>query len=88
MSIIKKLCKHYQTIRTNKRPIGLNGHLHIRDFTLTSCQKGSYLHINSPIIEYIKINNDVAKQHHNPINTITINVKYIDGVKYNTYSLK
>ena len=33
----------------NKRPMGLNGHLRIRDCTLTSCQKGSYLHINSPI---------------------------------------
>ena len=35
----------------DKRPTGLNGHLSIRDFTLTSCQKGSYLYINSPIIE-------------------------------------
>ena len=35
----------------NKRPTGLNGHLSIRDFTLTSCQRGSYLDINSPIIE-------------------------------------
>ena len=35
----------------NKRPTGLNGHLSIRDFTLTSCQKGSYLYINVPIIE-------------------------------------
>ena len=35
----------------NKRPTGLNGHMSIRDFTLTACQKGSYLYINSPIIE-------------------------------------
>ena len=36
----------------NKRPTGLHGHLSIRDFTLTSCQKGSYLYIIiSPIIE-------------------------------------
>ena len=35
----------------NKRPTGLNGHLSIRDFTMTSFQKGSYLYINSPIIE-------------------------------------
>ena len=35
----------------NKRPTGLNGHLSIKDFTLNSCQKGAYLHINSPIIE-------------------------------------
>ena len=35
----------------NKRPMGLNGRLSIRDFTLTSCQKDSYLYINSPIIE-------------------------------------
>ena len=33
----------------NKRPTGLNGHLSIRDFTLT--YKGSYLYINNPIIE-------------------------------------
>ena len=39
------------TANYNKRPTGLNGHLSIRDFTLTSCQKGSYLYINSPIIE-------------------------------------
>ena len=48
--------KVVQTVRNteqigNKRPTGLNGHLSIRDFTLTSCQKGSYLYINSPIIE-------------------------------------
>ena len=36
--------------KRNKRPTGLNGHLSIRDFTLNSCQKGAYLHINSPII--------------------------------------
>ena len=43
---------HYliHTVR-NKRPTGLNGHLSIRDFTLASCQKGSYLYIISPIIE-------------------------------------
>ena len=35
----------------NKRPTGLNGHLSIRYFTLTSCQKGSYLHKKGPIIE-------------------------------------
>ena len=35
------LCKFS---RKNKRPIGLNGHLSIRDSTLTSCQKGSYFH--------------------------------------------
>ena len=36
--------------KLNKRPQGLNGHLSNRDFTLNSCQKGAYLHINSPII--------------------------------------
>ena len=30
---------------SNKRHAGINGHLIIRDFTLTSCQKGSYLYI-------------------------------------------
>ena len=39
------------SISCNKRPTGLNGHLSIRDFSLTSCQKGLYLYINSPIIE-------------------------------------
>ena len=49
----------------NKRPTGLNGHLSIRDFTLNSCQKGAYLHINNPIIIIkIKINNCIGKQHH------------------------
>ena len=35
----------------NKMPTGPNGHLSNRYFTLTSCQKGSYLYINNPIIE-------------------------------------
>ena len=38
-----------------KLPICLNGHLSIKDSTLTSCQEGSYLNINSPIIEGIKL---------------------------------
>ena len=32
----------FSFIIQNKRPTGLNSHLSIRDFTLTSCQKGSY----------------------------------------------
>ena len=48
MHLMLSLINH---IKRNKRPTGLNGHLSIRDFTLTSCQKGSYLYINSPIIE-------------------------------------
>ena len=35
----------------NKSPTWLNGQHSIRDCTLTFCQKGSYLHINSSIIE-------------------------------------
>ena len=31
----------------DKMPTGLNGLLSIRDYTLTSCQKGSYLHSNN-----------------------------------------
>ena len=53
--------------RHNKRPICLIIHLSIRDFTLTSCQRGSYLYINSPIIEYMKINDGIGKQHRNPL---------------------
>ena len=51
----------------DKGPTGRNGHLSIRDFTLNSCQKGAYLHINSPIIIIIKINNCIGKQHHYPL---------------------
>ena len=59
---IKRIKKYY------KRPTGLNGHLSIRVFTLNSCQKGAYLHINSPIIIIkIKINNCIGKQHHYPL---------------------
>ena len=45
----------------------MNGPLRIRDSTLTYCQKGSYLHINRPIIEQIKINNGGGKLHFNPL---------------------
>ena len=38
------------------RPTDLNGHKSIRNVTLHSCQKGSYLHINNPIIERINFN--------------------------------
>ena len=38
------------------RPTDLNGHMSIRNVTLHSCQKGSYLHINKPIIEWINFN--------------------------------
>ena len=51
----------------NKRATGLNCHLSIRDFSLTSCQKGSYLYINSPIKEEMKINKGIGEMHHNPL---------------------
>ena len=47
----------YDTVIRTIRPMGLNAHLSFNDCTLTSCQKGSYLHINSLIINQIKINN-------------------------------
>ena len=62
--IIRKIRK---CLTDCKRPTGLNGHLSIRDFTLTSCQKGSYLNINSPIKELMKINDGIGKQHHTPL---------------------
>ena len=37
-------------LRMNKRPTGPNGHLSIRVYKLTYRQKGSYLHMTSPII--------------------------------------
>ena len=51
----------------DNRHRGLNGHLSIRDSTLASCQKASYLHSNRIIIE--KINNCLGKQHYifNPL---------------------
>ena len=52
-------------ININKRLTGLNGHLSIRDLTLTSCQQGAYLHSNSPI-KIIKLNCK-GKQHHNSL---------------------
>ena len=42
---------HDTCVHRNKRSTGLRGLLSYRDFTLTSCQKGSHLHINSPILE-------------------------------------
>ena len=71
---------------TNKRPTGLNGHLSIRDFTLTSFQKGAYLHINSPIIITNKNQKLYGKAASLSFNTIAINVKYIDKEEDNTYS--
>ena len=67
--------------------MGLNGHLSIRDFTLTFCQKGSYLYINSP---HYRINENqrwYRKAASLSLNTIAINVLYIDRVEDNTYSL-
>ena len=48
---LQKLAHKYRQSKKNKRPSGLNGHLSIRDFTLTSCQRCSYLYINSPVID-------------------------------------
>ena len=71
----------------NKRTTGLNGHLSIRDFTLNSCQKGAYLHINSPIIIINKNQQLYRKAASLSFNTIAINVKYIDREEENAYSL-
>ena len=60
-------------------------HRSIRDFTLTSCQKGAYLHINNPVIIINKLNDWIGKQHNNPL-TIATNVTYIDR-EDNTYSI-
>ena len=59
--------------KKEKRPNGLNGHLSIRDSTLTSCQKGSYLHINRTIIEQIKITMAEEYSIIAPLNAISIN---------------
>ena len=70
--------------------MGLNGHLSIRYMysTLTFYQKGSYLHMNSPIIELIKTDNDREEQNYNPlIDTKSINALFINRVEDNAYSL-
>ena len=61
-------------------------HLSIRDFTLTSCQRGAYLHITSPIILINKNQQLYRKAASQSFNTIAINVKYIDRQEDNTYS--
>ena len=55
--------------------MNLNGHLSIEDSTLTSYQKGSYLHIKMPIIE--KNHRWQRKAVLQPVNTIAINVHII-----------
>ena len=50
--------------KINKRPVGLTGHLSIT--SLRNCQKGSYLHIITHIIEYTKINNGKIRLHSYP----------------------
>ena len=57
-------------MNTLKRPTWLNGHLSIRDSTLTSCQKGSLiliLHIDRSIFKKIKINSGRGQLHYNPL---------------------
>ena len=49
-----------------KRSTGLNINLSIRGSAMNSCQKGSYLQSNSPMMKWIKINNGIRKKHHNP----------------------
>ena len=64
--------------KLNKRPKGVDGHLSIKDSSLTSCQKGSYLHISCPIIEKNKNQQWHRKAALYSLNTIAINVMYID----------
>ena len=50
---LKQLCifsHDKQSGVINKRPTGRNGHLSIKDFTLTSCQKGLYLYVKRAYI--------------------------------------
>ena len=62
----------------------VNDRLRIRDSTPTSCQTFAYQHPNH------KINKNQQwhrKQHYNPlINTIAINVLYIERVEDNAFS--
>ena len=72
----------------NKRPKDLNGHLSIRDSTLTSCEKSSL------IFAYHLLHHRINKspQWHrkaalHALNTIAINVMYIDRAEDNAYLL-
>ena len=59
--IYMKLMTLMNSLReVNLRSTGLNGHLSIRDFTLTSCQRGSYQQPHHRInIKGLKGHNDV-----------------------------
>ena len=57
----------------NNRPTGLNVYMGIRDFTLISCQKHSYLHINSKL----KSNNGMEREHYNPLIQIRTPVQWV-----------
>ena len=52
------------------------GHLSIRDFTPTYCQRGAYLHINSPIIIINKNQQLHRKAASQSFKSIVINEKY------------
>ena len=70
----------------NKRPTGLNGHLSIRDFTLV-LSEGLIFVYQQP---HHRINENklwYRKAASSSLNTIAINVLYIDRVEDNTYSL-
>ena len=69
--------------KVDKRPIGLNSRLSIRNCTLTSCHKGLYWHINRPMpIMEINLNKKVKKKAAlYPHNTIAI--KHCDVYWYN-----
>ena len=59
--------KQLMTVCSNRRPKGLNGHLSIRDSTLTSCQSGSYFIFHIPLPHHrIIIDSGIGKQHYIP----------------------
>ena len=57
----------------NNRPTGLNVYMDIRDFTLISCQKHSYLHFNSKL----KSNNGMEREHYNTLIQIRTPVQWV-----------
>ena len=73
-------------ILTHFEARGFNGHLNIRNSTLTSCQKCSYLH-QPPHYRMKEKQQWHRKATLYSLNTIVTNVMYIDRVDDHAYSM-
>ena len=77
-----------QLKNNNKMPTGLNGHLSIRDSSLTSCRKCSYRYISTVHHRINKNQQWHRKAAYQSLNsTIAINMLYINRDEDDAYSL-